>query len=171
MHKGNVLESQKDLKEARAQIFRQDARVMVLGYFYAVDYGNGVDFGQHRVGKDRRCTCSLGTACPAIQAVVDYLKAGGVRAPDPPPGYFPIAPATCPICNAEAFYYPKVGSKHRGAGWACRAGGVSHYWQTQVKILREQLSKNPWIFRPVISPTGNILYPGLRRDDVVTEDK
>src|SRR6185369_2614028 len=87
MHKGNVIELQKDLKEASAHLVRQDARVTVIGYFYAVDYGNGVNFGQHRVGKDRRCTCSLGTACPAIQAVVDYLKAGGKRAPDPPPGY------------------------------------------------------------------------------------
>ncbi len=170
MHKGNVLESQKVLKEANLQASRQDARVMVSGYFYAVDFGYSVDSKQHRVGKDRRCSCTLGVACPAILAVVDYLKAGGERAPDPSPGYFPLAPAVCPVCGAEAYYVANLSSKHRGAGWACTVGGVSHYWQAHGKILREQFKKNPWIFQPVIAPDGKVLYPGLRRDEIITED-
>ncbi len=142
MHKGNVLESQKDLKEANLQDLRQDARVLVSGYFYTVDFGYSADSRQHRVGKDRRCSCALGVACPAVLAVVDYLMAGGERAPDPPPGYFPVAPATCSVCGAEAYYYAKLSSKHRGAGWACSVGGVGHYWQAQGKVLREQCRVN-----------------------------
>ncbi len=170
MHKGNVLESQKSLKDASLQILRQDARVMVSGYFYAVDFGHDAHPGQHRVGKDRRCSCPLGPACPAVLAVVDHLKAGGERAPDPPPGYFPVAPAICPVCGAEAYYDSTLSSKRRGAGWACASGGVSHYWQAHTKVLREQFANNPWVFPPVIAPDGKVLYPGLRRDEVITED-
>ncbi|MBM3126256.1 MAG: hypothetical protein FJZ87_14495 [Chloroflexi bacterium] len=170
MHKGNVLDSQKSLKEASLQILRQDARVTVSGYFYAVDFDDSVDSGQHRVGKDRRCTCPLGTACPAVLAVADYLKEGGKRAPDPPPGYFPVAPAVCPVCGAEAYYDSRLNSKRRGAGWACTKGGVSHYWQAHGKVLQELFAKNPWVFPPVIGPDGKVLYPGLRRDEVITKD-
>ncbi|MBL8080460.1 MAG: hypothetical protein JNM55_20990 [Anaerolineales bacterium] len=170
MHKGNVLDSQKGLNKASPQISIEDARVMVSGYFYAVHFGYHADSRQHRVGKDRRCSCPLGVTCPAVLAVVDYLKAGGARAPDPPPGYFPLAPAVCPVCGAEVYYRADLSSKHRGAGWACVSGGVSHYWQAHTKTLQEQLKKNPWVFRPVIATDGKVLYPGLRRDEVITED-
>lgn len=171
MHKGkDLLEEQKCIKEVNLQALHEDARVLVTGHFYAVDFGNDVDLRAHRVGKDRRCTCSTGEDCPAVLAVMDYLKAGGERAPDPPPGYFPVAPATCSVCGAEAYYVADLNSKRRGAGWACVVGGVSHYWQAHTKVIRELLAKNPWVFRPVIAPNGTVLYPGLRRDEVITED-
>jgi hypothetical protein len=137
MQKGKVLESQKGRPEIDLQNLLLEARVAVSGYFYAVDFGNDPTLGQHRVCKDRRCTCPLGEACPAVQAVIYYLKGGGARAPDPAPGYFPIAPASCPICGAAAYYMANLSSKHRGAGWTCAAAGVSHYWQTQGSIPRK----------------------------------
>jgi hypothetical protein len=165
MHKGNL---QKHIKEVNLQALREDARVAVCGYSYAVDFGNDPSLKQHRVGKDRRCACSLGADCPAVQAVADYLKAGGARAPDPPPGFFPVAPALCPVCGAEAVYDASLNSKRRGAGWTCVKGGKHHYWEAHTKILSEQIAKNPWVFPPVIAPNGEVLYPGLRRDEVIT---
>jgi hypothetical protein len=103
MHKGNVFESQKGIKDANLQVQRPDVQVTVSGYFYAVGFGHGADLGQHRVGKDRRCSCSLGAGCPAVMVVVDYLNEGGVRAPDPPPGFFPVAPAICPVAAPKHF--------------------------------------------------------------------
>jgi hypothetical protein len=171
MHKGNlILESQKQIHEVSPQALLEDARVLVVGYFYAVDFGFDARTGQHRVGKDRRCTCSQGADCPAIQAVADYLKAGGERAPDPPPGYFPVAPAACPVCGAETYYVESLSSRRRGAGWACIKGGQSHYWEAHTSVLRELLSQNPWLFPPIVAPDGSVVYPGLRRDEVITQD-
>jgi hypothetical protein len=87
----------------------------------------------HQVGKDKRCTCG-GTArhpCRHIQAVSDYLKEGGKRAPEPgalhpvrergplspPPS--PV-PATCPICEAPLH-------RELGSHWRCVAD-ASHYF-------------------------------------------
>ncbi len=171
MHKGNqLIESRKRLREVNIQALREDARVTVSGYFYAVDFGYDIRSPQHRVGKDRRCTCSLGADCPAVQAVADYLKAGGARAPDPPPGYFPVAPAACPVCGAETYYVASLNSKHRGAGWACVKGGKTHYWEAHTNVLRDLIAKNPWVFPPVVAPNGKVLYPGLRRDEVISTD-
>ena len=83
-----MLLTEKRIKEVNLHTLRQEARVTVIGYFYGVDLGCCVKPQHHRVGKDRKCTCSLGADCPAVQAVADYLKAGGKRAPEPPPGYF-----------------------------------------------------------------------------------
>ena len=82
-----MLFTERVTREVQLNNPRQDAVVRVIGYFYGVDPGYGVQPQHHRVGKDRKCTCSLGVDCPAVQAVADYLKAGGERAPDPPPGY------------------------------------------------------------------------------------
>ncbi len=136
MHKGKVLESQKDATESDLEELRPYAQVTVIGYFYSVDFGPDADLRQHRVSKDRRCICVLGTNCPAVGAVRDYLKSGGARAPDPRAGYFPVAPTVCPICGATAYYVANLSSKHRGAGWACVLAGVSHYWQMQGTIPR-----------------------------------
>jgi len=46
-----------------------------------------------------------------------YLAADGERAPDPPPGYYPVIPAHCQICHASVTCDPSLSSKHRGAGW------------------------------------------------------
>ncbi|HOD05037.1 MAG TPA: hypothetical protein PKH92_08340 [Anaerolineaceae bacterium] len=160
----------------------QPAQVMVAGYFYAVDLGStsppGGHSPPHRVGKDRRCSCPLGKHCPAVQAVADHLRAGGERAPDPPPGFFPVAPAECPVCGAETIFDNSLSSKRRGAGWRCTLGSSAHYWQAHVQILKQKFADNPWLFPPVvvrdgkqmaaydgILPGDRVLSPGLLRAD------
>jgi hypothetical protein len=165
-----MLFTERTIKKTNLKTLRQDARVRVIGYFYAVDFGYGVKPQHHRVGKDRKCTCTLGAECPAVLAVVDYLKAGGERTPDPPPGFFPVVPLACPICGAETYYVPDLNSKRRGAGWACVKGSETHYWQHHTDVLKGLFAQNPWLFPPVVAPDGKVLYPGVRRDDLVTED-
>ncbi len=167
-------------------VIHQQASVHVAGYFYDVqlfsdgDKPSGLDRCIHRVSKDRRCTCPDGASCPAVTAVTEYLKAGGERSFDPPPGYYPIAPAACPVCQAETVYDPDLSSKRRGAGWRCRIGGRKHYWQAQVRVLRQKLAANPWLFPPVVLREGKrllaydsiessdqVLYPGVRRSELV----
>jgi hypothetical protein len=167
---GKMLLTEKSIKEVNLHALRQEARVTVIGYFYGVDLGYGVQPQHHRDGKDRKCTCGLGADCPAVQAVVDYLKAGGERAPDLSPGYFPVAPQACPICGEETYYVPGLSSKRRGAGWACVKGSESHYWQHHVNVLRGLFAANPWLFPPVVAEDGRVFYPGMRRDEVITEE-
>ena len=160
---------------------RQNAVVSVVGYFYHVDFGPGYQGPLHRVGKDRRCRCPDGGRCVAVAAVADYLRAGGQRAPDPPPGYYPVAPGRCPICQAEAFFDPHLGSKRRGAGWLCSKAGSLHYWEAHVRVLRQKVKANPWLFPPVvirqgvwllaydgIEPGDQVLYSGILREEVGT---
>ncbi len=159
------------------------ACIAISGYFYDVTFDAGVPRQVHRVGKDRRCTCPQGAHCPAVAAVTEYLKAGGERAPDPPLGFYPVAPALCPICKAEAVYDPSLSSKRRGAGWRCRQAGSLHYWEDQVRTLRQKLAANPWLFPPVvirkgaqlyaydgIEPGDQVLYAGVLRQDVITSE-
>jgi hypothetical protein len=166
-----VLTTLKQIKEVDLLILQQAARVRVYGYFYAVEFGPEVQPREHRVGKDRRCTCGLGADCPAVKAVADYLRAGGERAPDVPAGYFPVAPQACPICGAETYYVPELSSKRRGAGWACVQGSETHYWLAHITVLRKALADNPWIYPPVYAPDGRVLYPGLKRDELITESQ
>jgi hypothetical protein len=122
--------------------------VIVAGYFYRVEFvdsvgsGSGVTSYTHLVGKDRRCLCYQGASCPAVAVVAAYLKAGGARAPDPPTGYFPVAPAACPVCGAETIYDPHLSSKHRGAGWRCVNGGSLHYWEAHVRVLKMKAAES-----------------------------
>lgn len=161
------------------QDVQETARVTISGYFYAVDFGPGEHPQHHRVGKDRNCTCRLGGGCPAVTAVADYLRAGGERTPDPPAGYYPVAPTECPICGAETVFDNHLSSKHRGAGWRCRRGGAHHYWQTHINVLRQRLEENPWLFPPVvvrdgkqikaydgILPQDQVLYSGVKRAEI-----
>jgi hypothetical protein len=101
-------------------------------YFYLVDFGPDVKPRHHIVGKDGFCTCSLESECPAVEAVKQYLKAGGQRSEDPRPGYFPVVPARCPICGAKCRYDPNHSSKRRGVGWECTEG--RHYWAAMAKL-------------------------------------
>ena len=161
----------------------EDAVVTVAGYFYAVNFRSNQP-NVHRVGKDRRCICPAGSKCPAVVAVAAYLKAGGERAPDPPPGYYPVAPKTCPICGAQAIYDQNLGSKQRGAGWRCNQAGSRHYWEDQVQALRQKMAENPWYYPPVvvregqrllayegIEPGDTVLYPGLLRSEIGSPPK
>jgi hypothetical protein len=166
-----VLTTPKQIKESDLQTLCQQATVSVSGYFYAVNLGPDVHPQYHHVGKDRRCTCGLGVNCPAILVVADYLRAGGERAPDAPSGYFPVAPQACPICGMETYYVPDLSSKRRGAGWACVKGSEAHYWLAHVNALRKTLAGNPWIYPPVVAVDGQVLYPGLKRDEIFTESR
>lgn len=114
------------------------ALVCVSGSFYAVDLGPQVRPRHHRVGLDARCTCSLGADCPAVACVRQYLAAGGLRAERPPFGYYPVAPAKCPLCGAGAVFDASLSSPHRGAGWRCTAGGKSHYWGQRARISAQR---------------------------------
>jgi hypothetical protein len=108
--------------------------VTLSGYFYAVDLGPDVRPQHHRVGINGACTCPLGTDCPAVRLVRRCLEAGGQRAERPPFGYYPVAPARCPICSQPVVFDPSLSSPHRGAGWRCSAGGKSHYWSQRARI-------------------------------------
>ncbi len=56
-----------------------------------------------------------------VQAVAANLKDGGERAPEPPPGFFPVAPQTCPVCGADvspnAKACPECGACEK-SGWS-----------------------------------------------------
>ena len=158
-----------------------EAVVQVSGYFYTVDLGPDVLPRSHHVGKDKRCSCLLGPDCPAVPAVVAYLRKGGQRAPDPPHGFYPLAPERCPVCGALAFFEPKLSSKRRGAGWGCSKAGEKHYWRDRCRIIQEAFAANPWRFPPVvirageqinawdgIQPGDSVLYPGLLRADIIS---
>jgi hypothetical protein len=163
------------------------AVVTITGYFYRVDFYNGDEIkgnlhkSTHRVSKEKRCSCYRGADCPAVSAVAAYLKEGGERAPDPPPGFFQVAPSACPICGKETIYDPSLDSRERGAGWRCIAGGSRHYWETHVSVLKQNFDANPWHFPPVVMREGVrvlaydgileedvVLYPGVLRADLVS---
>jgi len=115
------------------------ADVMVTGYFYAL----ALDGHQHRVGINGECTCYLGRQCPAVAIVREYLQRGGQRTERPPFGFYPVIPARCPVCKAEVCADPSLSSRHRGMGWRCSLGGVSHYWTQRGRITmkRRQLAE------------------------------
>jgi hypothetical protein len=147
----------------------QDAIVVVGLYGYTVDFGPSVQPRLHQVGKDKHCSCPQGADCPAIEAVTDYLRKGGERAPDPPAGFLVTAPETCPICGAPAYFDPVLISKVRGAGWGCAKAKARHYYQWRSELLRQALSENPWRFPPVVLREGTQTYAwdGIKQDDIV----
>lgn len=127
-------------RSAAIRIRQQQATVMVVGYFYAVDLGDHVRPQHHRVGINAECTCALRCSCPAVDAVRAYLAEGGMRAQRPPYGFYPVRPAKCPICHAKTFNDKSLSSLNRGEGWGCPSG-KSHYWQHRATIssLRQKL--------------------------------
>ena len=122
-------------------IRQEQATVMVVGYFYAVDLGDHVRPQHHRVGINAECTCALRCSCPAVDAVRAYLTDGGKRAERPPYGFYPVRPAKCPICHAKTATAKSLSSCNRGEGWTCPSG-TSHYWQHRATIssMRQKLS-------------------------------
>ena len=118
----------------------QDTIVTIGGYFYRVDFGPEVSPRFHAVDYGQHCTCDLGESCPAVLAVIEYLEAGGEPPPEPPRGYYPVAPARCPICSAVAVFDLKLSTRVRGAGWRCSQGGATHYWEDRGRILAEKFS-------------------------------
>jgi hypothetical protein len=130
----------------------QETLVTIEGYFYRADFGPEVSPRFHAVDCDQRCTCPLGESCPAVLAVIEYLAAGGEPPPEPPQGYYPVAPAYCPICGAAAFFYLKLSSRVRGAGWRCTQSGSAHYWVDRGNILAEKFAQNK-LLKPIQSDT------------------
>ena len=121
------------------------------GYYLVVL--NGDYACKHYVRKDRTCTCELGGGCPAVEAVSDYLKAGGQRAPDVPETS--LIPVDCPECGGQVRFEPRLCSTARGAGWVClneaaqdsepasklHIPGAKHFWRAQWNSVR------PWFQR------------------------
>jgi hypothetical protein len=73
------------------------------------------------VGKDKTCSCGV-SACRHVQAVADYLRAGGERAPEAGENVLPAASSSalvCPLCGA--------GVRVNGPYWRCERD-ASHYW-------------------------------------------
>ena len=110
-------------------------RVRVVGYTYLVDLGPTTLPRFHTVDKHRRCSCELGAECPAVEAVAEYLRHGGPRAPDPMPA--------CPICGAETVRDRHWNGKYtRELGWRCTAGGISHFLQAKAERIKQKLCRN-----------------------------
>jgi len=158
------------------------ATVTVSRYFYVVEMGEGDTGSRHSVlGYTLECACALGANCPAVNVVRDHLAMGGEQTANPRPGYYPVAPRTCPICGAETFFDIALSSKNRGAGWRCKHGGKSHYWQDQGEALKVKFRSQPWLFPPVVIRQGqrmnawdgvligdDVLDPGLLRSEILT---
>ena len=89
----------------------------------------------HTVSKNKECSCGA-RYCEAIEAVRQYLQAGGLRAPDPegmPP---------CPICGGKT--YPDRtwdGKFTRTLGWRCQKGGLRHFLEAKAERIKQQLAK------------------------------
>ena|SRR5690554_4015694 len=107
-------------------------RIRVIGYTYLVDFGPSTQPRFHTVNKQRSCSCELGAGCPAIEAVAEYLRNGGQRAPDPMP--------PCPICGAETIRDRKWDGKYtKELGWRCTAGGLRHFLEAKAERIKEAL--------------------------------
>jgi hypothetical protein len=123
--------------------------VSVVQWAYHVDYGPGVRPRLHTVSKDRRCQCGLGTECPAVVAVSDYLRTGGERAPDPPFDFWPRVPEACPICGAPTEPDRELTSREHGCGWRCYRTGLLCYWAARaVPLMLAQLRRH-YVIPPV----------------------
>jgi len=89
----------------------------------------------HTVSKNKECSCGA-RYCEAIEAVRQYLQAGGLRAPDPegmPP---------CPICGGKT--YPDRtwdGKFTRTLGWRCQKGGLRHFLEAKAERIKQQLAQ------------------------------
>ena len=107
-------------------------RIRVIGYTYLVDFGPSTQPRFHPVNKQRSCSCTLKETCPAIEAVAEYLRNGGLRAPDPMP--------PCPICGKETVRDRKWDGKYtKELGWRCTAGGLRHFLEAKAERIKEAL--------------------------------
>lgn len=110
---------------------------------YRVAYGDAI----HLVDKSKRCSCGH-PKCPAVQAVADYLRAGGRRAPervDPTPRSF-----ACPVCGQAAHGCLET------RNWRCSAddGHLWAWWAEQIKAKRAAWEPSPYT-REVLATFGS----------------
>ncbi len=152
----------KDIEEI--EIKTEDV-VFVSGFEYHVKLEYESDFKV--VTKDRVCSCGK-TKCAHVKAVAAYLKAGGQRAPDRP------AP-TCSICGGKIFvdrtWTDRDTEGRRIPGWRCEKGGLSHFLEAKAERVKKRLADNPWLFLPVYDDSGSCVYPGVRRDEIITAEQ
>lgn len=128
--------------------------VTPMAGYYLVTLSEGICPRHHMVRKDKTCACDLGAVCPAVLAVVAYLKAGGQRAADAPAQH--QIPACCPICGGAVKFAPLLCSPARGAGWACLSAakqetryqpaslhtpGEAHYWRFMWRELVHRITE------------------------------
>ena len=108
--------------------------VLVVGNAYRV-FLEGEPKRNHLVNKARECSCGE-KDCSAIQAVEEYLRSGGMRAPDPLP--------PCPICGSKVFRDTKLdGPYTHEPGWQCEIGGKHYFYLAKQKRIRENLAQHP----------------------------
>lgn len=119
-----------------------------------------------RVTKERSCSCGLAD-CKHVKAVKEYLKAGGPRAPSPP-----ISLTNCPVCGgkitADRTWTDRDGAGRRVPGWRCERGGLRHFLQAKAERVKKRLAEKPWVFPPVYDESGACVYPGVRREEIMT---
>ena len=154
--RSSAIQSNQKKLAIRENTLAKTLRVSIQGYHYLVDFGSGSNPRYHRVTKNKECSCSA-SYCEAIEAVRQYLLAGGTRAPDPP-----VEPA-CPICGSKT--YPDRnwdGRYTRTAGWRCEKGGLRHFLEARTEQIKKQFAENPWLIPPAPG------YPGVRRDELMT---
>jgi hypothetical protein len=136
-----------------------DPVVSIHGYQYLVDLGADNTPRFHRVNKDKTCSCGL-SYCEAIDAVRQYLHAGGMRAPEP------LDPSACPICGGKTFRDRDWDGKFtKTLGWRCELGGIHHFLQAKQQQIQKNLAENPWLFPPAPG------YAGVRRDEIKTTEE
>ncbi len=95
---------------------QQLADVTAMRGYYLVRL-TGESRPRHLVRKDKTCVCERGPACPAVEVVAAYLKAGGTRAADLSADQ--LIPSACPVCGGPVKFEPRLCSPVRGAGWVC----------------------------------------------------
>jgi hypothetical protein len=134
--------------------------VTIQGSQYLVDLGERETIRYHRVSKTKECSCGA-PYCEAIEAVRQYLQAGGARAPDSP-GTMPA----CPICGGKTYPDRNWDGKYtKEPGWRCEKGGLRHFLEAKAERIKQQLAQNPWLIPPAPG------YPGVRRDELMTGEK
>ena len=154
----NPIRSKQSIRDAFA-IEVSDLKVSIQGSQYQVDFGLGSNPRFHKVSKTKECSCGAPN-CEAIEAVRQYLQAGGPRAPDPegmPP---------CPICGGKAYRDRDWDGKYTHTlGWRCEKGGLRHFLEAKAERIRKQQAENPWLIPPAPG------YPGVRRDELMTYEE
>ena len=173
---------------------KDKVQITIVGYTYLVRIPiagtRPVKYAKHMVGKDKRCHTCNSDECPAVMAVALYLKAGGRRAPDPPPTP-PMSPAvvlplqknssgvingvkepthrlwpkTCPVCGAPTERKPTLNSRRRGPGWVCTASGetkYAHFYEWRYgESMRWYLTRNMSENMPEKQGSKTIPFPAV----------
>lgn len=135
-------------RKVREHTLAHTATVVVEGYRYRVDLGPHGCPRVHYVNKRKECSCG-GPYCEAIDAVRQYLLAGGARAPGPegmPP---------CPVCGGKTFRDRDWDGKYtKELGWRCKNGGLRHFLEAKAARIQERLAARPWILSPIPGDPG-----------------